>query len=527
MPFSLCDAQAGKGKLLLAQHLERAEGKNRHLLDRSPAYGNQLLVQHAGRADERKGKTPPARSEDGESMKRKFQICIIMFVFCLAAGFVLNSTGVMAFEAADGSREQRTDSAAGRGQTTVFITADGGVEQTETSGNKEKKRGWVILENGARKYFDKNGKYVTGFKKIDGKTYSFNAHGRLQTDKWINYNGDKYHTDKKGVLIREKTAKIGDNTYYFNKKGILVRGKTVTINNNLYYFGSNGALVRDKAVTISNHIYYFGNNGALVRDKAVTINNNIYYFGSNGALVRDKLVTINNHVYYFGSNGVMYKGWKKDANGTSYFQSNGVRASGLTQIDGKYYYFDSNGFMKTGTFQEGGNTYYMTEDGVLEVWKTKNTYYDSSNKKMTTIQAEDFETLQRAKKIAAEITNSSMSQAQKLRKCFDWVKAKPYMTRRKFNNAPGWPALYANDHFIYVSGNCQSDAAAFAYLAKALGYTDVYVCADSTGWGLPHSWTEINGLVYDPLFAEAKGFSQNYGVRYGVYKLWPVVHIKL
>ncbi len=33
-----------------------------------------------------------------------------------------------------------------------------------------------------------------------------------------------------------------------------------------------------------------------------------------------------------------------------------------------------------------------------------------------------------------------------------------------------WPATFANDHFLHHNGDCVSDAGAFAYLAKAIGY---------------------------------------------------------
>ena len=38
-----------------------------------------------------------------------------------------------------------------------------------------------------------------------------------------------------------------------------------------------------------------------------------------------------------------------------------------------------------------------------------------------------------------------------------------------------------------------SYGAAFAFMAKAIGYTDVY-CCNSGG----HGWAEVNHLVYDP-----------------------------
>lgn len=312
------------------------------------------------------------------------------------------------------------------------------------SASESGKRGWVTYKNGQKKYFDKKGNYVTGFKTIEGKRYYFGPKGFLLPNRWV-----------------------------------VVDGKT-------------------------------------------------YRVGKDGYVLQGQLVTVKKKVYYLMNNGVMKTGWKIDDAGKMYFLEDGTRATGLTKVGERYYYFDSRGQMKTGTFTVGENTYYMSDSGVLEAWKSKTAHYDSKNNKMTSVQAEDFDTLQRAKAVVAQITTPSMTSEQKLRKCFDWVVSKYYATRRKFTNAEGWPAVYANDHFIYGSGNCQSDAAAFAYLAEALGYKNVYVCADSTGWGLPHSWAEINGLIYDPLFAEVKGYSRYYGSRYGSNThSRPIVHIQL
>ena len=118
-----------------------------------------------------------------------------------------------------------------------------------------------------------------------------------------------------------------------------------------------------------------------------------------------------------------------------------------------------------------------------------------------------------AKKIVQTITTPAMTKSQKLRKCFDWVMAKPYVTRRTFARTDGWTAYFANDHFVLGGGNCHSDACAFGYLARAIGYENVYVCTDTTGTKDAHSWTEVDGLYYDPLFAQAKSFSRYYGVK--------------
>lgn len=222
------------------------------------------------------------------------------------------------------------------------------------------------------------------------------------------------------------------------------------------------------------------------------------------------------------------KGWYTTAKKNRQFYRKGKFLTGLQKIGKNYYYFNKHGAMQTGTVKVKKTTYYLNDRGILEACRKKSTWYYANGKKMDKTDALDFETLQTAKSIAKKLTASGMSQSQKLKACFDWVISKPYVTRRTFSNVKGWPAVYANDHFLLGGGNCFADAAAFAYLAKALGYEKVYVCVDCDGsGGRGHSWAEVNGLVYDPLFAEAKSYSGNYGVPYGAYALHPILHIEI
>lgn len=222
------------------------------------------------------------------------------------------------------------------------------------------------------------------------------------------------------------------------------------------------------------------------------------------------------------------KGWYTTKKGKRRYYRKGNFLTGLQKIGKKYYYFNEYGAMQTGVVKEKKTTYYLNDKGILEAIQKKSALYYANGKKMSKTDAQNFKTLQTAKSIVNQITTPRMSQGEKLKKCFDWVISKPYMTRRTFSNVKGWPAVYANDHFLLGGGNCFADAAAFAYLAKALGYQKVYVCVDCDGsGGRGHSWAEINGLVYDPLFAEAKSYSGNYGVSYGTYKLYPILHISI
>lgn len=219
-------------------------------------------------------------------------------------------------------------------------------------------------------------------------------------------------------------------------------------------------------------------------------------------------------------------GWKKESSGKKRYYKNGTYVTGLQQIGDKKYFFSKSGVMKTGTVKSGKTTYYLTDKGELEMSKTGTKYYLPGGKKLTKVQAGDFETLLTARKIAAKITKKSDSKSKKLKKCFKWVMDKHYKQYRNFRPVASWPATYANDHFKRGAGDCHSDGAAMAYFARAIGYTKAYVCNDSNGKKHEgHCWAEINGKVYDPLFAQAKSYRKNYGVSYKTYKLHPVLHI--
>ena len=224
--------------------------------------------------------------------------------------------------------------------------------------------------------------------------------------------------------------------------------------------------------------------------------------------------------------------WKKAAGATNYLvyrkdskgkwqlikNISGEKMIGYTHVSSKKYPIVT------------GKSYTYTVRSYTTTGKTYGLYNTKgiSVKAQTKVEQQNEAALNNAKKIVSKITNSGMSSSQKLKACFDWVISKPYVTRRTFVNTPGWPAVFANDHFVLGGGNCHSDAAAFAYLAKALGYKNVYVCTDSSKAGSSaHSWAEVNGLVYDPLFAEAKNYSRYYGASYSRYELSPILHIAI
>ena len=81
---------------------------------------------------------------------------------------------------------------------------------------------------------------------------------------------------------------------------------------------------------------------------------------------------------------------------------------------------------------------------------------------------------------------------------------------------------YAKDIYKSGDGCCVSEACAFAFLAHECGYKKVYICDDTE-----HAWTEINGRVYDTLFAEIKNYDDYYNSTYKKVKLWRENKLKI
>ena len=114
----------------------------------------------------------------------------------------------------------------------------------------------------------------------------------------------------------------------------------------------------------------------------------------------------------------------------------------------------------------------------------------------------------RARKYMERITKVTDKKAAKLKKCFKSLFKYQYVRFRdlsKIYKSKGWEFSFANDIFEKKAGCCVSEACAFAFLAKECGYKNVYIAHDTS-----HSWVMINGLVYDPLFAESKKYTSNY-----------------
>lgn len=202
------------------------------------------------------------------------------------------------------------------------------------------------------------------------------------------------------------------------------------------------------------------------------------------------------------------KGWLKEPGGTYYIGGDGEVCRGWKEIGGSYYYFDR----KNGRMASSGKT-----DGI-KLAKDGSAVPTKAN--IAKIQ-----TMIKARKIVSRITKEQDSKSEKIETCFRWIFQFPYRLYRRLKpiyKQPGWEVTFANDIFDHQKGCCVSEASALAFLFHECGYETVYVACD-TG----HAWVELNGRVYDPLFAEARGFEQFYNVAYSDYGLRAVYKRKI
>jgi len=202
----------------------------------------------------------------------------------------------------------------------------------------------------------------------------------------------------------------------------------------------------------------------------------------------NEFLTESGSTYYVGKDGKAVCGWKK--------------------IGSEYYYFDrENGKMSSGGKADGIK---INRNGTAE---------------QTEANVQKIRTMIKARAVVEQVTDASDSKSQKIEKCFRWIFQFPYRRYRRLQpiyRQPGWEVTFANDIFDKHQGCCVSEASAAAFLFHECGYETVYVACD-TG----HAWVELNGRVYDPLFAEARGFSRYYNVPYQGYGMRPVEKRKI
>lgn len=195
-----------------------------------------------------------------------------------------------------------------------------------------------------------------------------------------------------------------------------------------------------------------------------------------------------------------------------FYYRNGKKLTGLKQLDGKYYYFDKTGVQRTGWQKIKGEYYFFRiangkKGNMLSSKKVNGVTIKSNGKaKKTKASTAKLNVMIKANKIVEKATKPTMKKSEKLRACFNYsIKKFRYRGSPKFRKSKNWEYKYALDMFDRGHGSCYAYGAAFAFLANAVGYTDVY--AISSGG---HGWAEVNGRVFDPSWQIVDGKRHSY-----------------
>lgn len=345
-----------------------------------------------------------------------------------------------------------------------------------------------------RTVFVKGKAYTGYYTDTSGKMYAVTK-GTLKLKTGTIKKGGKYYnsSSKKIQALSKQTLYIKGKTYtgnymdsankmYSVKKGISAL-KTGIIKKGDKYFSYKSQKTR----SLAKETLY-------VRGKAYT---GLYLSRSN-TLYRTKkgILTPKTGIMSKGTKYYSYKSKKtqKLAKETLYIKGKVYTGHYLSRSNKMYSVKKGTLTLKNGVLDKGSKYYsYNSKKSKKAQTLAKKTIY-VNGKALQGMSEASMATLQRAQEIVARVTNDRMSKEEKLKACFDFVKTYTECNPRlPHYTGMDWPVIYANDMFINGTGNCCSYGSAFAYMAKTIGYEEVY-CCNSGG----HGWAEIDGLVYDP-----------------------------
>ena len=352
------------------------------------------------------------------------------------------------------------------------------------------KTGWIKADEGWY-YANKSGAVnQNGWVKSGSKWYWLQGdkQGLMAADQWITDKNKRYYLSGSGVMAT-KWIHIGDDWFYANKSGAQQNG-WIKSGGKWYWLQTDkqGLMAANENLTISGALYSFTDSGAMRTNTTVDLEDNkVGYATSSGAIVPVGAKE-NGKLVLRSAQGAPLTGWQKFGGAWFYGDEGGVAHTGWLTLKGKKYWLDDNGVMATGLRTIDGKRYVFSPSGAY-----------------VPVSAAHAAVFERAVKELERCTNASMTKEQKLRAAFNHIRDdfREYNPRIPHMKRVGWETIYADDVFIGRGGNCLSYAAAFAFMAKAIGYENVYACNRG------HAWVEIDGRVYDPEW-EKNHRSENY-----------------
>ena len=210
--------------------------------------------------------------------------------------------------------------------------------------------------------------------------------------------------------------------------------------------------------------------------------------------------------------------WKTIKGRHYYYNARGKKIKGKVKIGSRYYFFDKNGIQRYGWKKIKKNYYFFRiSTGTTGAYMLTSTTINgialdaSGRASKSGSNLRKLKLMTEANKIVEKISRPGMNKMQRLRASFDYVKKQyTYYCWREFRNTQDWEKDFAEDMFFRGGrGDCVSYAAAFAYLANAVGMKKVYVICSGG-----HGWAEIGGKVYDPDWALVSSVDSYFAMSY-------------
>lgn len=215
-------------------------------------------------------------------------------------------------------------------------------------------KGWQYLtSNGA----------VSGFAKIDGKTYFLDPDTAIMATGWVKQQDTWYYFNRSGAMVTG-WAKVKSKWYYLDPaNGKMLTGKH-TIGNATYFLTSSGAMKTgwNKEDDIW---YYYKGSGAMMTGWLKSGGKWYYLDPADGKMLTGKH-TIGNTTYFLTSSGAMKTGWNKEDGTWYHYKSSGAMTTGWLKSSGKWYYLDpADGKMLTGKYQVKDAWYVSNDSGAM------------------------------------------------------------------------------------------------------------------------------------------------------------------
>lgn len=372
-------------------------------------------------------------------------------------------------------------------------------------------------------------------KKLPRKTV-FVA-GRIYTGYYMDNKNKMYHVKAGKCTLQTGTVKKGTRYYSYkakkkrrlSKQTLYVKGRVYTGyyidgKNKMYHVKSGKSALQTGTVKKGTRYYsYRAKKKRQLSKQTLYVKGKVYtgyYMSKKNKMyhVKKGRCTLQTGMLAAGTRYYSYKAKKSRTLLEQTLYVDGVFYSGyFLGSDNRMFLLANGGYTPVDTALNAGTAYYSQNDNRMLNLPSDKMYVDG--RALEGLTPSGIATFQKARAVVQNITNPADSKQDKLYKCYLWIKKCPYIQYRTMLAAVkadpvDWDSTFANDIFDKGAGCCASLACAFAYMAKACGYEKVTICSDTE-----HAWVDIEGRLYDPLFAKDRSFSLNYNAAYTDYRV--------